>query len=220
MDILDQTEPLPKGKDTFGRIMRIAEWILLTLSVAGIALKLLHLPFASTFILFGIMGLGSLYFPIGILYAIVAKRFTQTSDKVLIVFSSLMLGTGCVGILFSIMLWPMSRTNIGTAAFMFVPLLIAALLAYLGKLKITKQAAKWVLVRLAVIAIPLWFFVFTSETQYYGMVGVLKDNPDYIELYRQCKEEGNREACQTVRLMHDEYRAEEMRKEIEAHTNR
>jgi hypothetical protein len=221
MEILDQTEAKPViVKDKFGRIMRIFEWLFLAMAILGIGLKVMVLPFGSTLVLFGLMGLGGMYFPIGLVYAFLSKQFTHSKDRILVAVCSFMLGTGCIGILFSIQIWPMSRTNVNAAAFFFVPLLIVALLALNDKISVSKIAAKWTLVRLAIIAIPLWFFVFTSETEFYGMVGVLKDDTEFMELYRQCKEEGNREACQMVSERHEQYQDAQMQEFIERRTNR
>lgn len=220
MEVLDSTNTATKSNDGFGKVMRIAEIALLALTIVGITLKLLLLPFGSTFTLWGLLGLGSVYFPVGLVYAALSKRFTQSKDKALIAATCFMLGAGCVGILFSIQIWPMSRANVGMAAFLFVPLLVVSILALKGTIGVGQAAGRWALVRLVVIALPLWFFVFTSETQYYGMIGVLKDDPEFMELYRQCKEERNREACQQVNERHQEYREEMMRKEIESHMNR
>ncbi len=90
MEILDQTEAKPViAKDKFGRIMRVFEWFFLAITITGIGLKVLVLPFGSTLVLFGLMGLGGMYFPIGLIYAFVSKQFTQSKDKVLVAAADL-----------------------------------------------------------------------------------------------------------------------------------
>lgn len=201
-------EHKPNEYTTMGNSLAKVEVVAFLLVVVGLLSKfVLNWQGGGLALIPALSILAMIYFPISLVYAGISGKYPKGIDKALMIICGLMLGIGCIGILFSFQQWPGSRMNIYLSLLLWVPTTIVALLGVLKVINIVPAATKWVLLRAAIIALPLWFMAFTSPMELYGMVGLFRNNPKYMELYVQCRgEERNDAACDEMAEFHKAYR--------------
>ncbi len=196
-------EHRPNEYSGFGKALGIAEAIAIALVLIGFCFRLVFiLPGASLFWIGGFFILSIVYFPLSLVYAGISGKYPKAADKALMMMCGLMLSGGCMGLLFCLQQWPGGKMNVYVALLVWVPTLIVALLGAFKAINIVPAATKWVLTRALVIALPLWFMVFVGPVELFGLMGMFRNNPKYMELYAQCYKQRNRAACDELNRFH------------------
>jgi len=173
--------------DKAGRVIGKIELILFIIVVLAFIMKILLNPFGTTFFVFGLMLLGSVYFPVFMLYAIISKQYTGAA-KAMLVLAALALSTGAMGILYKVQAWPLADTMLMAGIVMLLPLAVASVVLLAFKNEGVKNATRWILPRAVICLLPSTFFIMVTQTQFYSMYGKYKDNPKYMKLHAQCME--------------------------------
>lgn len=206
MDILDQPIQEKKPKvEQLGKVLRAMEYVGVFFVLVGFVFRFQHWPGAGESHLVGFGLLALVYFPLGMGYALGSKRFPTAPDKGMMALMALTLALAALGINYRVFYWSIATYFITAAAVLFVPAIVLLLLAFAGKVNLSKEVLRWGARRLVIMGIPLWFFVFVNQVSYYGMTGEFRNVPRYMEAYDRCYNENDKAACETIDAFEEKF---------------
>lgn len=98
---------------------------------------------------------------------------------------------GLMGIIFRLMTW-VGGVLVAIPALVICAsfLVLGIVLAIAAKDKFEPAMRRWTLVRLVAVVLPLVYFFFVNQVDFYRMTGLLADDPVFMQLLEDCLQNG------------------------------